>query len=162
MNDIVRTIKLCGLRLRSDTLKPVRREADWTKVKALIGPGTASVITRALAHRAGAQVIPGLRTHHGHVHDGALMVLYLAGCSPSYHMVVVDDQLVAATSGPLAHMILGNEYLVDNRALFDRNDELFVCPLPLSKPTPTKHATAKTSGVTSQRTSPKKLSRRSK
>jgi len=142
MRDIVRTIRLCGLTLRGKTLKPVQEKTAWPRVKALVtsinvDSSDASVITRKLAKRAGAQIIPGLRTHRGRVYDGALMVLHMSGCQPTYHMVVVDDQL-AATAGSRARMLLGRDYFEDNRALITDDGGLLVCPplpLPPSKPT---------------------------
>ena len=136
VGDIVKKVKLCGLERRGRLLKPVRAPKDWPEIEAIVDTGaTASVITRTLASLAGAEIIPGLRTYRGRSCDGALMVLRLAGCRPSYHMVVVDDRL-AATAEPSAYMILGHDYLQDNRARIDYDDgELVTCPSrPPAKP----------------------------
>jgi hypothetical protein len=129
MGDIVKKVKLCGLVRRGKLLQPVRAPRDWPTVEAIVDTGaTASVITQAIADLAGAEVIPGLRTYQGRSCNGALMVLRLAGCKPSYHMVVVDDRL-AASAGPQAFMILGHDYLQDNRARIDYgNGEVVSCP----------------------------------
>jgi hypothetical protein len=129
MGDIVKKVKICGLARSGKLLKPSRPTRDWPEVEAIVDTGaTASVITRALADLAGAEVIPGLRTHQGRACDGALMVLHLAGCRPSYHMVVVDDRLVEAAESS-AFMILGHDYLQDNRARIDYgNGEVVSCP----------------------------------
>jgi hypothetical protein len=136
MGDIVKTVKICGLAKSGELLKPVHATRDWPEVEALVDTGaTASVITRTLAELAGAEIIPGLRTHKGQACDGALMVLQLAGCKPSYHMVIVDDRL-AASAEPQAFMILGHDYLQDQRARIDYdNGEVVTCPprLPPSK-----------------------------
>lgn len=129
MGDIVKKVKICGLSRSGKLLKPNRPARDWPEVLALVDTGaTASVITRAFADLAGAEVIPGLRTHQGRACDGALMVIHLDGCRPSYHMVIVDDQLAKAAE-PNAFMILGHDYLQDNRARIDYdNGEVVSCP----------------------------------
>jgi hypothetical protein len=135
MGDIVKKVKLSGLVRRGKLLKPVHAVRDWPEVEAIVDTGaTASVITRTLADLAGAEIIPGLRTYRGRSCDGALMALHLEGCRPSYHMVVVDDRL-AATAEPSAYMILGHDYLQDNRARIDYdNGELVTCPPRPTKP----------------------------
>jgi len=127
MGDIIKKIKICGL--RGKLFKPVYPARDWPEVKALVDTGsTASVITRALADLAGAEVVPGMRTHQGRACDAALMKLHLPGCRPSTHVVIVDDRL-AANAEPEAHMILGHDYLQDNRARIDyASGELVSCP----------------------------------
>jgi hypothetical protein len=128
MDDIVKKVKICGLARSGKRLKPVRATKDWPTVEALVDTGaTASVITRALADLAGAEIITDLRTHQGRACDGALMVLHMAGCRPSYHMVIVDDRLVKAAEPHF--MILGHDYLQDNRARIDYNNAAVAsCP----------------------------------
>lgn len=137
MGDIIKKVKICGLAKSGKLFKPVRATRDWPEVKAIVDTGaTASVITRTLADLAGAEVIPGMRTNQGRACDGAFMVIHLPGCRPSYHVVIVDDRL-AASAEPNAFMILGHDYLQDNRARIDYdNGEVVSCPprLPGSKP----------------------------
>jgi hypothetical protein len=61
----------------------------------------------------------GLRTFRGRACAGALMTLALEGCDRSNHVVVVDDDLFAdlAEAEPLGGMILGRDYLSDNRVI---------------------------------------------
>lgn len=137
MGDIVKKIKLCGLAFEGDVLTPVHAQRDWPEVKALVDTGaTSSVITRTLAELAGAKIMPGTKTFRGGLLDGAMVVIQVPGCKPSYHHVVVDDGL-AADAEPHAFMILGHDYLQDNRVRIDYdNGEVVTCPprLPSKKP----------------------------
>jgi len=136
MGDIVRKVKLCGLVRRGKKLELVRDWDECPEINALIDTGaSASVITRTLAELAGAEVMPGLKKLHGRLRDGAFMAVRLTGCGPSPHVVVVDDQL-AAEAAPDAFMILGHDYLQDNRARIDyANGDLVTCPPREDAPT---------------------------
>jgi hypothetical protein len=115
MDDIVRKVKLCGLTFGGE----LRRDwSDCLEVDALVTETTTSVISRKLAELAGAEVARGARTFRGPLHDGALVALQLEGYKPSHHFVVVDDRL-AETAKPPALMILGRDYLQDNRVRID-------------------------------------------
>lgn len=135
MGDIVKKIKLCGLAFDGDVLKPVHEQRDWPAIKALVDTGaTSSVITRTLAELAGAKIMPDTKTFRGGLLDGAMVVIQLPGCKPSYHHVVVDDEL-AASAEPHAFMILGHDYLQDNRVRIDYdNGEIVTCPPRLPTP----------------------------
>ena len=127
--DIVRKVKLCGLSRGGKLLRSWR---DCPEVDALVDTGaTVTIISRTLAELAGAEIVSDLQILHGRPRDGALMAIKLAapGCSRSVHLVVVDDRR-AETAGPRAFMILGNDYLQNNRARIDyaTNGNFVRCP----------------------------------
>jgi len=145
MGDIIQKLKLCGLTFDGEVLKPIHAPRDWPEVKALVDTGaTSSVITRTLAELAGAKIMPNTKTFRGGRLDGAMVAIQVAGCKPSYHHVVVDDEL-AANAEPHAFMILGHDYLQDNRARIDyANGDLVTCPP--RDPAPKKRVSSKATG----------------
>ena len=119
MGDADLKVKLCGLIHRGDRLELVHDWNDCPEVDALVDTEAyASVITCALAERAGAKIMPGLRTFRGRAYAGALMALELEGCARSNHVVIVDDRLVAEAESH-GGMILGCDYLSDHRVRID-------------------------------------------
>jgi hypothetical protein len=114
VNRIVKPVKLCGLNFNGKTLEAVCDRRAWPTVDAVVDARmTASVITTTLAKRIGATVITRAKVLRGTSCDGAFVVLQLVGGKPSYHFVVVDDQLMRLEP-PWAQMILGHDYLGDH------------------------------------------------
>jgi len=144
MGDIIRKVKLGGLTLRNGRWELIKPWQDCPEVDALIDTGsTASVITRAIAELAGAEIVPETRKLHGRWYDGAHMAVLLEGCGPSKHLVIVNDRIAALAAAPQVYMILGHDYLQDNRTRIDYgNGKIVTCP-PLPS-VPKKRGESKT------------------
>jgi len=116
--DIVRKVKICGL---SRSGRALRHWSECPEVDALVDTGaTATIISRALAELAGAEIMSNFQILHGRPQDAAWMTLQLdvPGCSRSKHLVVVSDRR-AATAGPRAFMLLGHDYLHKHHVRID-------------------------------------------
>ena len=131
MGDIISKVKLCGLS------RDGKLQRDWRRcpeVDALVDTGaTATVIPRYLAALAGARVVPGLRHMQRRPYDGAMVALRVEGCPVSPHVAVVSDRL-ASRAKPAAEIILGHDYLQDNRVRIDYEDRRPGVTCPPRKP----------------------------
>lgn len=127
--DIIRRVKLCGLSRNGRLLRPWN---SCPEVDAIVDTGaTVTIVSRAIAELAGAEIVPGLQILHGRPRAATWIAIRLdvPGCRRSKQLVVVDDR-VAASAGPRAFMILGHDYLRSNSTQINyANDKgLVSCP----------------------------------